>query len=141
MDDIPEVVFPESEEENKLSKQVSSSKILFKKTNDSFLECHGFLNMIRVHTRNDGSKIYFARVGLLHGTQKDDEGNWNDIIENADLLMGDGLRRLSEKFVDTNVSLKGLKVKFTIKNMRHNLDMYKDKPCIKTQGIIEAMQF
>lgn len=104
--------------------------------NDSITEASGFINEVRCHEK-DGEKLFFVRVGLIQGSRKNDEGNWEGDIANVDLLIGSTLKKWAETMIEFNATLSGLKIRFVIRNLKFSAGMYENKPVLNSRGILE----
>lgn len=105
--------------------------------NDSVTVCPGFLNAVKAVEKNSRT-LYFVRVGIIHGSKQEEDGYVGDIT-NCDLLVGDTLGKWVQGLLRSNDSYDGVRMRFTIRNLRFTADIYDGKPVLRSRGILESV--
>lgn len=111
--------------------------------NDSLTLGGGFINEIRSYIppgKTDDDALYFARIGLIQGSEKDANDQWVGVISNYDVLMGRGLRKLAKSLAGNADALKGVRFNFKIRNLTTSAEIYENKPVQRSRGVLEAAE-
>jgi len=138
--------FPEVQGEGKAADQPSQDKGSRKGyqneifSNDSLTTCDGFMNEVKSHTKGEET-MYFARVGLLMGSKKNDQGEWVGDIVNCDLLVGSTLRKWAEYTAPIDKPFRGVRMKFKIRNLKFSPGIHEGKPVLNSRGVLETVTF
>ena len=139
-DDFPEVGEPSQSDENQSKKTDRKGFQNPLYPNDSVTTCSGFLNEIRSHEK-DGDTLYFVRVGLIQGSRRNGSGDWEGDITNCDLLVGSTLKKWARAMKPLKEPYAGIRMTFTIRNLKFSLGEYDDKPVINSRGVLETITF
>jgi len=111
--------------------------------NDSLTLASGFINEIRAYVpegKGSDDTLYFARIGLIQGSEKDQNDKWVGIINNYDVLIGRGLRRFAFNLVNNDDLLKGVRFNFKVRNLTTSADMHENKPVQRSRGVLESAE-
>lgn len=106
--------------------------------NDSVTHCSGFINEIRSHVSGEKTH-YFVRVGIIQGSSQGEEGRWEGDITNCDLLVGSTLRKWVESMIGVQNPMKGVRLRFVIRNLRFIPGIHEGKPVLNNRGILETI--
>lgn len=109
------------------------------KHNDAITVCDGFVHECKEYNNGD-SMLYFLRVGLLNGSQKDKDDVWTDRIVNCDLLAGPTITKWCSHIVSTDSTPTKMRLRFTIKNLRFFPEIYNEKPVLRSKGTLETIE-
>ncbi len=108
--------------------------------NDAITRCDGFINDLKSHTKDDET-FFFVRVGLIQGSTLSNDQKWRGDITNCDLLVGSTLKKWAEKMGSVGDALEGIRVNFTIKNLKYIPELYEGNPVLRSRGILEKVSF
>ena len=134
--DFPEVGSQPEADSAKKDDRKGFQNALF--PNDSVTTCSGFINEIRSHVK-DGDTLFFLRVGLIQGSRKNGNDNWEGDITNCDLLVGSTLKKWAEKMESSKDAFIGLRVSFVIRNLKFAAGIHDGKPILNSRGILEVI--
>lgn len=107
---------------------------------DSLTQCSGFINEIKEVTKGDKT-MYFARVGLIVGSEKNENDEYQGNIVNADLYVGSTLQKWAETLSKVTEPLKGIRLRVEIRNLAYTAGIHNDKPVLNSRGILETVKF
>jgi len=107
---------------------------------DCLTSCSGFINEVKSRSK-DGNTLYFARLGLIMGSKKNDNDEYVGNIVNADLLVGSTLQKWAEACSKNPEGLNGIRMRFEIRNLVFEPGIYNDKPVLDSRGILETVKF
>ena len=106
--------------------------------NDSVTTAPGFINEIRSYPKGNET-LYFIRAGLIQGSRKNEQGDWVGDITNCDLLVGSTLKKWAESMVPFKDALTGIKVTFTVRNLKFIPEIYEGKAVQNSRGVLESI--
>ena len=138
--------FPELQGQEKTTSQPAQEKGSRKGyqneiySNDSLTTCDGFMNEVKSHVKGDET-LYFARVGLLMGSKKNEQDEWVGDIVNCDLLVGSTLRKWAEYTAPIEKPFRGVRMKFKIRNLKFTAGIHEGKPVLNSRGVLETVTF
>lgn len=82
---------------------------------------------------------YFVRVGLIQGSRKNEQDEWEGDITNCDLLVGATLRKWAEAMMSFKDHLAGVRMSFTIRNLKFSAGLYEGKAVLNSRGVLESI--
>lgn len=107
--------------------------------NDAVTHCSGFINDVRVNMKDPENPLYFIRCGLITGSEKDENNEWQGKIQNVDLLCGHSVISFAGVIARNSDIFKGIRFSFSIRNLFFDPVIVEGKPFLNTRGILEAV--
>lgn len=107
-------------------------------SSDSLTECSAFISEIKAHQKGDET-MYFARLGLIQGSEEQGGERRRKVGNNIDVLVGKTLRGWAAANIGDH--LKSLTAKVKIRNLVFEPVLVENKAHLNNRGILETVEF